>query len=117
MKEGFEFSAGEDYQLNTIAITIEIVPEKREEFIQAIRLLNERVKEEKGLSGTDLFQDIDNPNRFNLIQNWKTQDNLDNYTRSENFKILMGALKLLAEHSEIRYNLTAGQLGKKVVEM
>ena len=101
--------------MNTITVVVEIIPDKQEEFIQTVRSLNEQMRKETGLRSSDLFQDLDNHQRFNLIQHWETQDDLDNHTRSENFKVLMGALKVLAEHSEIRYNLVSDQRGRKVL--
>ena len=101
--------------MNTITVAVEIIPEKREEFIQTIRSLNEQMRKERGFISSDLFQDLDNHQRFNLIQHWKTQDDLDNHTRSDSFKVLMGALKVLAEHSEIRYNLVSDQRGRRVL--
>jgi quinol monooxygenase YgiN len=104
--------ARKDRPLNTITFTFEIFPEKRQEFMQTIRLLNKKIKQEKGLVKVNLFQDVDNSSCFNLIEEWETQDDLDGHTRSNNFRVLVGALKVLSEHSEIRYNLKYKQLGK-----
>ena len=91
--------------MNTVTVTVEINPDKREEFMQTIHAMNENLKKEKGFTRTTLFQDVDNVNRFNLIEEWELQDDLDNHVRSDIFKVLMGALKVLGEQSEIRYNL------------
>ena len=80
--------------------------------MQTIRLLNEKIKQEKGLVRVNLFQDVDNSSRFNLIEEWETQDDLDDHTRSNNFRVLIGALKVLSERSQIRYNLKSEKLGK-----
>jgi len=80
--------------------------------MQTIRLLNKKIKHEKGLVKVNFFQDVDNSSRFNLIEEWETQDDLDSHTRSHNFRVLIGALKVLSEHSQIRYNLKSEQLGK-----
>lgn len=80
--------------------------------MQTIRLINEKIKQEKGLVKVTLFQDVENPSRFNLLEEWETQDDLDGHTRSENFRVLVGALKVLSEHSEIRYNLKSDRSGK-----
>lgn len=54
--------------------------------------------QEKGLMKVILFQDVDNSSRFNLIEEWEIQNDLDDYTRSDNFRVLIGALKVLSEH-------------------
>jgi quinol monooxygenase YgiN len=99
-------------KLNTITFIFEIFPHKQQEFMQTIRLVKEKIKQEKGLVKISLFQEIDNSSRFNMIEEWETQDDLDNHTRSENFRVLVGALKVLSRHSEIRYNLKHDRLGK-----
>ena len=101
--------------MNKVRVNIDILPEKREEFIQAIRSINEELIKEKGFKSSPLFQDIEDPNHFSLIQEWETQDNLDDYLRSEYFRVLMGTLKVLAKHSKIEYNLMSDQSGKKIL--
>ena len=103
--------------MNAVTITVDINPESREEFVQTVRSVGENLKKEKGFRRSGLFQDVDNPNRFNLTEEWETQDDLDSHVRSDIFRVLMGALKVLGKQSEVRYNLTSGQLGKQVVDI
>ena len=103
--------------MNTVTITVDINPESREEFVQAVRSVTENLKNEKGFKRSGLFQDMDNPNRFNLTEEWETQDDLDSHVQSDIFRVLMGALKVLAEHAEVRYNLISDKSGKRVVDI
>ena len=102
--------------MNTLTVTADIHPENREEFMQTIRSVNESLKNEKGFKRSSLFQDVDNPNRFNLIQEWGTHDDLAIHLRSDIFRVLMGALKVLAQRSEIRYDLTSHQPGRMILD-
>jgi hypothetical protein len=48
-----------------------------------------------------LYQDVENENALNLVVEWKAKRVLEKYIRSESFSILLGALNLLSESSEI----------------
>ena len=87
------------------------MPEKREEFLQSISLLKNQLVKSQRIKGITLYQDVDNPTRFSLLEEFHTQDELDEHTRSEIFRTLMGALKVLSEHSEIRYKMRTENLG------
>ena len=103
--------------MNTVTITVDINPESREEFVQAVRSMTENLKKEKGFKKSGFFQDVENASRFNLIEEWETQDDLDSHVQSDIFRVLMGALKVLAEHAEVRYNLISDKSGKRVVDI
>lgn len=100
--------------MNTITVTAEIIADKREEFIQVIRSVNELFKKQKGFKGSILYQDMDNANNFNLIQKWETQEDMDNQIRSETFRVLMGALKTLTRSSKVEYNLKSEEFGQEI---
>lgn len=92
-------------RMNTITFFFEISAAKQKEFMQSARLLNERIKNEKGLVQLNLFQSVDNPSLMQIITEWRTQEDLDTHTRSENFRLLVSTLKVLSEHSRILYEL------------
>ena len=98
-----------------LTITLKVVPAKREEFITSVRLLHKDITQEKGLKNSSLFQDVDDVNRFNLIEEWETQEDRDNHLRSELHRVLMGAVKVLGEQSEVRYNYIGHQTGREVL--
>ncbi|MEE4313785.1 MAG: antibiotic biosynthesis monooxygenase family protein [Desulfofustis sp.] len=91
--------------MNTITFFLEISAAKQKEFMQTVRLLNERIKNEKGLVKLNLFQSVDNPSLMQIIEEWRTQEDLDTHTRSENFRLLVSTLKVLSKHSRILYEL------------
>ena len=100
--------------MNTITLTVEIIADKREEFIQAIRSVNELLKKQKGFKDSILYQNMDNANNFNLIQKWETQEDMENQIRSETFRVLMGALKTLTRSSKVEYNLKSKECGQEI---
>jgi len=102
--------------LSTVTVILEIFPEKRKEFLQTVSALHEDMKREKGFTKSAVFQQVNNTNVFHLIEEWDTQDDLEMFTKSEAFRVLMGALKVLSKETEIRYHFSDEGKEMKVPE-
>ncbi len=87
-----------------MTVVVKVRPEKREEFLQAMRSLDPDRENQKGLRKSALRQENNNRTRFRLIHEWETQEDLDRYLGAEEFRVLVGALKVLCEKSEIKYS-------------
>ena len=85
-----------------MTVLVKVLPEKREEFLQAMRSLKNGGKQE-GLRKSTLNQAINDETSFSLIYEWETKENLDRYLGAEKFRVLLGALRILCEKSEIKY--------------
>ena len=85
-------------------VVVKVRPEKKEEFLQAMRSLNGDGEKHEGLKRFTLSQEIDDQTGFSLIYEWETQKDLKRYLRCEKFKVLLGALRVLCEKSEISYS-------------
>jgi quinol monooxygenase YgiN len=85
-----------------IAIKVKILPNKFKELRQTLDALLARVSKEKGFLNSYIYKDTENDNFFCIMQKWKTQGDLDVYMNSENHKILLGAIRLLAESSQFK---------------
>jgi quinol monooxygenase YgiN len=103
--------------MNTISIFLRIFRQKREEFLQTVHSLQSDLKQDQGLISSTLYQDVDDPEQFHLITEWETDQDYDSYLGSEQFRILIGALKVLSEETEVRYSMGSGKMGKKVLEV
>ncbi|MGZ3614753.1 MAG: antibiotic biosynthesis monooxygenase family protein [Thermodesulfobacteriota bacterium] len=86
-----------------MTVVVKVKPEKQEEFLQVMRSLNTDQEIQEGLRKSILHQEIDDQTGFSLIYEWETQKDLDRYLGAEKFMVLLGALKVLGEKSEIRY--------------
>ena len=87
-----------------MTVLVKVKPEKREEFLQAIRSLHTEREREKGLNKSTLYQEMDDPAEFRFIEEWNNQEDLEAYLSEEKFRVLLGALKVLCVKSEIRYS-------------
>jgi quinol monooxygenase YgiN len=88
--------------LITMTIVAKVRPEKREEFLQAVLSLTGDREKQEGLKKSELHQEIGDRTGFILIYEWETQEDCKRYLGGEKFSVLLGALDLLCEKSEIR---------------
>ena len=103
--------------MNTVTIFLRVASQKRDEFLQTIEALLMDLKQEKGFKKSSIYQDVANPDVFHLVEEWKTNDDLERYLKSELFRILIGTLKVLCQESEIRYRMVAEDMGQVVHEI
>ena len=82
-------------------IEIKALPEKRKELVQTIQAIGERTRKEKGCMRFHLYKDVENENAFSLMEEWKARKDLHQHLDSEPFSILLGAVNLLSERSDI----------------
>ncbi len=86
----------------TMTIVVKVKREKREEFLQAMRSLDAERKKQKGCLKSSVREEGNNHTGFTLVHEWETQEDLDGYLCAEEFRVFLGALRVLCEKSEIR---------------
>jgi quinol monooxygenase YgiN len=74
-------------------------PQNRREFFQAIHPLLPPIKSAKGCVAFGFYVDATDENSFLLIGEWETENDLDNYCRSNDFAVLRGAINTLGVSS------------------
>lgn len=89
---------------------MKVKPGKKEEFLQAMRSLTDAREKHEGLKKSALYRETDDRTGFSLIYEWETKQDLEKYTGAEKFKVLLGALKVLCEKSEISYGKIPAKL-------
>jgi quinol monooxygenase YgiN len=91
----------------TIKMTaaVKIRPEKRKEFLDAMRSLQDDKLKVKGATASKWHEDRQDPTRFYLIDEWETGEDLKRYRRTDNFKVFLGALKTLCIEAEVKDGL------------
>ena len=74
-----------------------IKDDKIETYIQLVKELIEKSRQEQGCISYGLFQDINNPSIITFIEDWQDQEAIDLHNNSEHFKRivpLLGDLKV-----------------------
>ena len=86
--------------MTLLIIRMNVLSEKRMELSQTIASLSSSTRVEKGCQRCDFCRSIEDENRFFLLGEWDTQENLMTHLKSENFKVIRGARILLQEPYE-----------------
>ncbi|MCI0660438.1 MAG: antibiotic biosynthesis monooxygenase [Acidobacteria bacterium] len=101
-----------------IVITVRVLvsPEKRRELVQIVRSLLRPIRGQKGCLGSYFYYDLGDEDALCLIEEWETQEDLNNYFRSDSFAVLFGAINLLKKTSELEFRLLTPMAGIEAVE-
>ena len=81
---------------------MEVLPDKRQEFEQAAQWLIESQPKEKGNSLKSIYQDLCKPNTFYYLEEWDSRKNLQAHIQTDNFRALLGGMKVLGEITEAK---------------
>jgi quinol monooxygenase YgiN len=103
--------------LNTISVRLKVIEGKDQEFLQTVDSLQEKFKQEEGFHKCTVYRDVADESTFHLIEEWYTQDDLDNHLKSDLFRVLIGALKVLSSESEVQYRLISDRKGARISEI
>jgi quinol monooxygenase YgiN len=88
----------------TMTVIAKVKPEKQRELLQVIRSLDDDSEKNEGLKNPALYRKIDDQTCICLMYQWETRQDWEQYLGAEKLKVLLGALKVLCERSDIRYS-------------
>jgi len=98
-----------------VRISMKALVVKRTEVMQTLLSMIQSARKEKGCLSYDVFWDFDGKTVFNLIEEWKTREDLNRHIRSEKFSVLLGTKSLLAEPLEMKIHTVSRSEGMEVV--
>ena len=98
-----------------VRIIMNVLPQKQKEVMQTLLSMIAPAGKEKGCLSYDVFCDIDGKTVFNLIEEWKTREDLDRHIRSGRFSVLLGTKSLLARPLEMKIHTVSHSEGAEVV--
>jgi quinol monooxygenase YgiN len=98
-----------------LRITIKALMEKRTEMMQTLLSMIEPAGKEKGCLSYDVFCDLEDNHVFDMIEEWKTREDLDRHIRSERFGVLLGTKSLLAKPLKMKIHTVSHSEGVEVV--
>ena len=78
-----------------IEISVEVRPDKRDEFLQAIETLRPLGEEGKHCDCQEIYEDRGQRNRFLWVERWQDNGLLENRLGSDRFRALLGAVRVL----------------------
>jgi quinol monooxygenase YgiN len=85
-----------------VRIMMNALPGKKLELMQTLLSMIEPTRKEAGCLGYAILCDIQDQNRFSLLEEWKTREDLDYHFMTNRFNVLLGTKTLLSEPLKIQ---------------
>ena len=86
----------------TFKITVSL--EKRKELLQTFTAILGLIRSEHGCISCNCYVDAETEINIFLVEEWKTRKDLDTHLSTRHFEVLCGAMKLLNEKPDIKFN-------------
>ena len=101
-----------------VLVTLRMIvrPERRRDLLETMRGMLEPARVERGCLSYRLYEDIEDRNTFVLVEEWKTQKDLENHIRTDNQRRLLALIDLLSEQPELRFNTVSHTAGMDLIE-
>ena len=99
-----------------VRITMNVLPEKQLEVTQTLLSMIEPAGKETGCLSYAVFCNIEDKNRFSLLEEWETREDLDHHIRSHRFGVLLGSKTLLCEPPKIQINTVSQSEGMEAID-
>jgi quinol monooxygenase YgiN len=99
-----------------VRVTMNALPMKRKELLQTIEAMSASMRKEKGCLSHHLYEDMEDENVLCLLEEWESQEDLENYLKSDRFAALLGAMDLLCEGPVIKFSKVSSTAGMELVK-
>ena len=91
-------------------------PEKRSDLLETLRGMLEPVRVERGCLSYRLYEDVEDSNTFVLVEEWKSQKDIESHILTNNQRRLLALMDLLSEQPELRFNTVSHTVGMEFIE-
>ena len=98
-----------------VIIRMKVLSEKRMELSQTIASLSGSIRMEKRCQRCDFCQSIEDENRLFLLEEWDNKENLRSHLKSDQFRVLRGAMNLLQEPYERMFHTVSHREGMEEI--
>lgn len=85
------------YQVNLVARKY-----KEAELVTFLNTVSKEIQKENGYAGFELYKNMEKENAFSIVGVWKNRRSMEEHFQGENYKVLLGATKVLGESYEIK---------------
>jgi quinol monooxygenase YgiN len=94
-----------------------VQPERRKDILETIRGMLEPVRVERGCLSYRLYEDVEDRNAFVLVEELKTQKDLESHIRTDNQQRLLALMDLLMnKQPELSFNTVSHTAGMELIE-
>ena len=105
---------GKPLILATVRMTIP--PQKRDEALRILKSTAEQCRVLSSCLHCHIYQDVQENNAFLFEECWKTQEDLDQHLRSNEYHHVLLVMEMADEQPEIRFDIIASSSGIETIE-
>jgi quinol monooxygenase YgiN len=98
-----------------VRIGMNVLPEKQKELMQTLISMIEPTGKEAGCLSYDVFCGIEDKNRFVVLEEWETREDMKRHIRSHRFGVLLGSKTLLCEPPKIQIDTVSRSQGMEAI--
>ena len=98
------------------SIKMKVPVEKRKEVLQTIKAILNPIRREPGCISCNCYVDVEDESILFFEEEWRTREDIENHLRSDLFGVLNGAMRLLREEPDIRFNTIASRTGPMAIK-
>ena len=91
-------------------------PLNRAEIVKIIRPIVNPIEAQPGCLLFQLYSETDNGDALLLLQKWRSQEDLDKFIRSRDFKRILAVMDLANKPPEISFNAISSEAGMEIIE-
>ncbi len=102
--------------LITATLRLTTAQNTRQEIVSLLRSLIEPTRVESGCISCGLYADLQDPDSIVWVEEWSTEDALENHLRSTQYKKILAALEMSEERPDVRFNTVARTSGMQLIE-
>lgn len=99
----------------TATLRINASEAKKAEIIRLLRSLIEPTRVETGCLGCRLYQEVNDGNALSWVEEWKTQQNLEQHLKSAQYAKILAALEMSDAQPEVRFDTVAETHGIQLI--
>lgn len=99
-----------------VTLRMTVRPERRKDLLESLRGMLEPARVERGCLSYHLYQDVEDKNTLVLIEEWKSQKDLERHIRTDNQRRLLALMDLLIEQPELRFNTLSHTAGMELIQ-
>ena len=98
----------------SMTIAMNAIPAKQQELMQALDELIPLIRHESGCLQCSLVHKNNDTKMFTVSEEWADREDMLNHVRSEYFRVLIGAIRVLAQSAEMTLNTESQTIRRDV---
>ena len=100
----------------SVALGIEVSPEKSDEAMQLIARTVSRTRIELGCLSCDVFRSVRNESVLVLAERWDTKEHLEHHIRSDSYRDVLAWIDMSDRQPEIHFDVVSQSEGLELIE-